>query len=378
VATERGLNVVDRRFRVGVVGYLYEDFDPVSGRPTLFLSPSPRWSNPLAALASALSVRDPKAFYEAVKSIPPSLRDKINIIYEPFSSDFPHLLPSEMNVLVPFFLEAARSPSERAKHFAISKMCNFKDKRIYEFLLSIEEKDRFAQICLDVHAKHGLIEREGLIPRTQRLVQRMRDCVARLRESFFASPGPWPRADCSRAAQWHPCYRWLVEDAKSLQAMGSNVGIDILNECFYKFPWNPRYSEFYSEVVGHFHSDNRLSPGAMEGLRKIVENLHQDCTFLKYAILYGCWFFRKNWDPTSQYKVEFTAKFAEVVLKAIERARDESVKKECLEALASQLSDDTIREEFIKQIYPRLSETQKRWADQALSKFRGPSRRLSP
>jgi hypothetical protein len=186
------------------------------------------------------------------------------------------------------------------------------------------------------------------------------------------------------AAQWHSCYSSLVEDAASLQAMGDSTGIYILIEYFYNFPWNPWYTNFYRTVFANANllSDNRLSPAAMEGLRKIVENLHRDCTFPEYfpeyALSSGCRFFGLHWDPTNRYKIEFTTQFAEVVLRAIERARDESVKKECLKALASQLSDNSIREEFIKQIYPRLSEAQKRWADQALSKFRGPSRRPSP
>jgi hypothetical protein len=385
VATERGLNVVDRRFRVGVVGYLYEDFDPVSGRPTLFLSLSPRWSNPWALVASALSVRDPKAFYEAVESIPPSLRNKFDIDYffrrcfTP-TSDF---LPTEMNVLVPFFIEAARSPLREARNFALCHLCDFKDEKIYEFLSSLEEKiEQFpnniweaepVRECLDVYAQRGLIGKEQALHRIQRLVQRMRNCIASLRES--PAPPPWPYG-CFEKGNQPACYfPLIVRDAKSLQAMGDDTGIYILNEYFQTSPWDLSYTARYSFVLEFFMFEDKLIPATIKFIKYLTDNLHKNCSFPGEALLKGCRFFNpRHWYAKHRYGAEF----AEAVLWVLERARDDSVERECLDTLTSQLANSTIREEFLGKIYPRLSEAQKRWADQALSKFRGPSRRPSP
>ncbi len=116
VATECGLNEVDRKFRVVSSRYFYEDFDSVSGKPTVFLSSSPKSNNPLAVISRVLSIRDSKAFYEAIKLIPQAQHNRLKL-YDFFmhSSHYSDFLPSEMNVLIPFFIDAAKSDQKEVR-----------------------------------------------------------------------------------------------------------------------------------------------------------------------------------------------------------------------------------------------------------------------
>ncbi len=368
-ATERGLNEVNLKLQVVASHYFYEDFDSVSGKPTVFLSSSPKSSNPFAVISRVLSIQDSKAFYEAVKLIPQTLHNKLNLYYFFMysSTPYPDFLPSEMNVLIPFFIEAAQSHQKEVRRFAFSNLCKFKDKRIYDFMINIEKSDPAEAMsvrdCLTTYAERGLIEKEQVSQRIKILVERMQNCIISLRQSDSLPS----------------CYSSIVEDAKSLKAMGSDQGMHIMNEYFQTSQWNLLYSQFYDSVFSRLYYEDELIPAAMEGLKKIPTD----------PVYRGCMFFNTRHNKS---KKRYSAKFAEAILLVIERAVNPTtvqrvdpynpsiiimapgagsyVAKQCIEALESQLGNDKVKEEFIREVYPRLSDNQKKLADKIILKKR--------
>jgi hypothetical protein len=159
VATERGVNQIDRRFRVTWSGYWYEEFEASSRKSQTLLSPPPIASNPFAVLGRELGVEDWLAFSRVVEHVPPAERSNVRL-YDFHMYGFPtQRLSHDLNDLVPFFIQAAQSPVEAIHLFGLSNLCKFDDPRVQEFLVTMEPNttkgsadQRFVQDCLKTRA----------------------------------------------------------------------------------------------------------------------------------------------------------------------------------------------------------------------------------
>jgi len=173
VATHLGLNKISQNLIIMRSYYFYEDFDERTGKATVFLESSKKLSNPLAVIELELAIERPKEFHEAVKKIP---REKLKgfSLYN-FHSGIYHVgnargvetsfVPKEMNILVPFFIEAARSANHAAKEMAVSRLCIFNDRQVIDFFIELDKNsssDRLEKLCakdcIDKFKKLGLLE----------------------------------------------------------------------------------------------------------------------------------------------------------------------------------------------------------------------------
>lgn len=161
VATERGLNQIDRRFRVTWSGYWYEEFEPASRKSETFLSPTLMASNPFAVLGRELGVEDWLAFSRAVEQVPPAERSSLRLYDFHMYGSPAQRLSHDLNGLVPFFIEAAQSHVDDIRDFGLRNLCKFDDPRVQPFLVAAEPKtvkgsvdQRYVQDCLKARAAH--------------------------------------------------------------------------------------------------------------------------------------------------------------------------------------------------------------------------------
>jgi len=140
VATEWGLNQIDRHFKVIWGRYWYEDFGASSQRSQTFLSVSRKASNPFAVFGRELGVQDWSVFSQAIKRISPAEKNKIRL-YDFHTSGFrPRSLSSGFTELVPFFIEAAQSETPMIHTFGLSNLCKFDDPRVRTFMTTLASK----------------------------------------------------------------------------------------------------------------------------------------------------------------------------------------------------------------------------------------------
>lgn len=159
VATERGLNQIDRRFRVMWSGYWYEELESSSHKLQTRLSATPKVSDPFAVMGRELGVEDWAAFSEAIEHVSSAERNKLRL-YDFHMYGFPaRRLSHDLNILVPFFIQAAESPVEAIHLFGLSNLCKFDDPRVQAFMATMEPNTvkgsgdlRFVQDCLHAWA----------------------------------------------------------------------------------------------------------------------------------------------------------------------------------------------------------------------------------
>ncbi|MBS0166229.1 MAG: hypothetical protein JSR29_09115 [Nitrospira sp.] len=149
VATDRGLNQIDRQFRVIWTRYWHEDFDSSTGRSRISLIPTRHSSNAFAVLGRELGVQDWQAYGQAVRTIPSTLagrgvfKDFQWLLYDTHMSGTPlgqSYFPHELNGLVPFVIQAAESPNPKLHSFGLSNICKFDDARVRAFVKTLASK----------------------------------------------------------------------------------------------------------------------------------------------------------------------------------------------------------------------------------------------
>lgn len=156
VATERGLNQVDRQFRVVWGRYWYEDFEPSSGSSETRLIATRKASNPLAVLGRELGVQDWQAYAQAVRQLPSEVQGKVLLYDFHMSAVTPGpYFPQALNVLLPFVMQAAQSEVPEVHSFGLVNVCKFDDPRVPVFMTTLARKsdatspaDYWIQQCL--------------------------------------------------------------------------------------------------------------------------------------------------------------------------------------------------------------------------------------
>jgi hypothetical protein len=370
VATERGFSEVDKRLEVVTTRYFFEDFDEKTGESTVKLSTAVRNSAPLAIFSRQLVLRDPKGFYEVVKRIPESTRSRLSIYDYHLKMNLHgnpnpgplHIafVPEEMNGLVPFFLEAAESESEKVSETALWMLCIFNDPRILQFFIDREQKESIhaysrgtARLCIDKYTRLGLSLPGQDSDRVERMLERERAALEEIRDS---RPDRVSKSQLGRS---------VLEAAETLLKMGNLKGIQMINEHFQAYDGNRRDASLFDSLLQSLYYVDEMTPTILVGLRKLpVKELYRACFFL-------------NMEYEQVVGRRFDAAYAEALLIGLERVVDRPEPADaygvhdrllsiCATAFKSQVGDSTVSEEFTRVIYPTLSDAQKNLADQFL------------
>ena len=357
VATNEGINEVDQNFRIVRTLFFEEKLDPETGRPKLGLSLTRPESRLLPTLFRDLHVSDAKSFYEATRSIPTALQEEFwnELDSRDVSSPEKAFVPEEMNALVPFFIEAARSSDFEARHYALSSLCAFHDQRVVDFLIEQSRLAATAQwpddpalvrFCLDKFTKLGLLSAEQKDQQTKLMFEQESDALGRIRAR--TTPGDWDR-DGSRDEQI------VVGSARGLKQLGDPRGMDLINDYFKVSDGNQRDASLFRCVGMNLDEGDAIAPAMIEGLRK----------FRGSDAFWGCFYFDMRKDYMRR---RFDAAYAEALLVALEQRSSSDApplggRDNCAEAFKAQLADPGVHRSFFDDIYPKLDSQQKALAD---------------
>ena len=348
VVTEQGFNEAARdRSSLGAK-YFYDEFDSASGKTTVLLSSTPRAGNDLATVGRWLAPEDPMAYFEAATGIPAEARGKFSLYYfqqEQYSDSF---LPEEMQVLIPFLLEAAKA----RRRSALDLLCLFQDKRAIKFFLALEKSAPADSAdgwrikrCLQKYAALDLLTRDLVPEREKLLLDKVSTALAEL-----ASPGEPSVAYGTLQA--------VIENTRALMEMGDRRGIEMINDHFIASDGNDGDAELFQGVTMSLHMYEEITPSVLAGLRKFPMNrLSQSCSFLDMSY-------------STHGESRCNAEHAAAIVEALERfdvgnGSGESnfgglAEKTCIKAFMSQMGNKAVRRDFFKRIYPGLSAGQKR------------------
>ena len=232
----------------------------------------------------------------------------------------------------------------------------FNDRRVVDFLTRYEQSgaDRglhaselwYTRDCLDKYGRLGVVSGDPARERIERLLGQERAALEAIRSS---SP---ERSTPSEAVQS------VVDAAKSLKEMKEPEGIRLINEHFSASDGGPHDAALYDAVLANFVSYADLTPAALEGLKRIRTG----------EIYRGCQFFDMTYERLLGSR--YDAKYADAMLIALERAVNpsETMRRSglaavavdtCTRAIESQLRNPAVREAFVRDIYPGLSQAQR-------------------
>lgn len=135
IATNKGLQAIDSNFKIVHNVFFYEDFNPKDGEAKIFLSQNERENNSYLELAKKLKVNNRKGFYETISELPMDMQKSF--------SRADTFYPKELNVLVPYFLEAIGNNY----YEGIDGLCHFDDPRALNYFT--KEKNHLSKLNLD-------------------------------------------------------------------------------------------------------------------------------------------------------------------------------------------------------------------------------------
>jgi len=353
VATNEGINEIDRTFRVVRTLFFLQDLDPESGAPRIRLTPTKQESDPLATLFHELHVEDAKGFYDVATSIPVAIRQQFfseldGEAYQLSSRVEEAFAPKEMNALVPFYIAAARSPGGEGRWYALSQLCSFNDPRVPEFFGEFTNEpaspgrsgeERAAHECLGKYMSLGVAPPEQKKALTDSLLAKERAALERRAHV----DGGYSMDDVSE----------VVSSAKTMKEAGDLRGMDAINAYFQSIA-GQRLDSSLCESVGHeLLYDDEVIPAMIAGLENPSGGT-ASC---------GCHYFDMQMTFLPR---RLDAKYARALLAAIERrapGASPSAADMCVHAFRSQLADANVRQAFFKDVYPTLTPQQQALAD---------------
>lgn len=381
-ATGVGLAVINKNHKVETRDYLYEDFDPGTGKPVFYLTSKFKKSILLAVIARQNGVRKTAGYYEAVKKISNKVRSQftLHLYRETSGIHSKKFLPEEMNVLVPFFIDAANPESDDHTTSPLSFLCSFNDARVLDYFTSIQIKnpfkDRFlhgfadtsARNCIDKYARLDFLDDSYKSKRAAKLLGKEIKALAEIRSGHAHS-------------NWGSTKRAL-EAATSLKQMGDIRGFSLLEEHLASFDLKKAsvdngYLEgttvLYTQIVSQLSWPKEITSTILNGIKK--------------GFLYGCRYFDTS--NETLYGKHLDAKYAGAIVIAMDLADERPhylplywtgreiyspkeinkliITDPCAEAFTSQVRNETIKKDFIDNYYPKLTNRQKELADRLIS-----------
>jgi hypothetical protein len=144
VATDSGLNRIDRRFKVTWGRYWYVGFDPATDAPRIYLRPEKHSSNAFAIIGNELGVQDWVSYKRAVDALSehdllPLLPrrslgedERQAVLLYSFNMWSGESWIQAFPALVPLLLTAAESPDRNRSFGALARLCNSDDPRARE------------------------------------------------------------------------------------------------------------------------------------------------------------------------------------------------------------------------------------------------------
>ena len=379
ISTNEGINVVDQNFRVRKTLFFYLELDPETGNPRLGLSPEKRKSEPLAMMFVALHVSDAKGLYAAVSSIPMAVQERFASELEDGQYSLGQarsletaFAPKEMNALVPFYLEAARSSDAQARSSALFRICAFNDERVVDFLMESDlpvangpSRDPIRE-CLDKFMRFDLLSDQHKTKFDLRSAQQKKEWITLMLQQESDALGKI-HAATSTSSAYTEC-PVVVSAATALKQAGDRRGMDLLNDYFRASDgkgvqddgnWDANGGNFdailYQCISLGLFGENEIAPAILEGLEKFKRP-----SFSRH----GCEFFDMRRTSTTRV---FDAKYAEAMLVAMERgpriANRRPQEDTCAEAFKSQLGDADVHRAFFEEVYPQLTPPQKALVD---------------
>jgi hypothetical protein len=250
VATNEGLDVVAQNFRVQKSLFFSWKVEPESGVPVVGLSPTKQKSDPRAMLFKRMRTSNEEQFYAAAIAIPADVWDRFlhGKARKDGCSDAQCVdaafAPNEMNVLVPFYLEDARSSDERIRQAALANLCRFNDQRVIDFVVEQRGlppepewtfKSGFIRSCFDTYTSFGLIPPEQKEDQIARMLKQEKEALEHLRKAT--------------SGETYPDIKAATVLAKDLWKEGDRRGIDLINEYFAAMDDNRHWSvEMFMQV----------------------------------------------------------------------------------------------------------------------------------
>jgi len=371
VATNQGINAISKNLKIEKSIYFYQDFDPATGKPTVFTSPQPKKNPPIVDFAKQLHLADYKPFYSTLRTIPPETIDNfmngMRGLYTPENALIGReaFAPAEVNKLVPYFIEASHSNDEMTKAVSFTALCATNDPRAIARFVELRSATQgyggfesyFIPKCLDKYALFKLLPKDNTNDLAQKLkadVQTALNTISAERTNNFAPGQPM---------------QVVVQNAISLNKMNDSSGMDLINEYFKKSDGSDRDASFYEHVGQYMTYENGVTPAMVEGLQK----------FHTQGVSRGCMYFDMRWNFMPK---RFDASYAHAMLTAVSHAMSKEwraghggaspefwshLAETCTGAFKSQLGDPTVKAAFMGKIYGTLSSSDKALADQMAS-----------
>ncbi|KAF0127764.1 MAG: hypothetical protein FD189_310 [Elusimicrobia bacterium] len=365
-ATHLGLSELSAAGEVLSSWYLYEDLDG-NGLPAVMLSTAPRRTNFLAVLQRKLGPKDPAAFVEAVRKIPPEIRDCLGPDGRRWdcryggSAGGDRFLPEEFNVLVPFVVEAADFSPDNV-WMTYFRLCMFGDKGVAGLLAEkyvdaavATRTGSLATQCLYDYRQAGLLKEKPPEATVKAALGRVSRALARL-NALGPDGGHMEIFEAHGVA---------VEGADALAEIGSPKGIELLNRYFIRSKGgvNDPDALMFDGAAQTLHHRDDFLPGAMAGIEK----------FYGAPIVQGCMFLDLTYPDGTKKNRLGAAQLRSLVI-AVENAshpeyiphqpsQAEGAYSACRQAALSQMKVPSVREEFYRSVYPALSPAQRKTAD---------------
>lgn len=383
IATRTGLTVINQNGEIGNKSYFYEDFEPETGIPIFFLTPEFKESNLLATISRKLGIENTMAYYKATQKIPDEVLSEVS----PYSyhmgmwATSSGFLPQEMNVLVPFFIDAAWSRKENIKRHAKIRICAFNDKMVVEYLQTANRndiQDVWTRQCMDKYYKLGLLGEDYNLKREVMLLDKVKKALADIRTG---SPSVMKN---NRRAPYIISVRGYVytvlSSTKSLKKMGNLHGFELIKEFFSAFDPeeenNQNYfhggNELLSTILREFSSYREIELIMREAINK---GFLRACEYFEnqHEIMHGKYLDAKNAEVMIVSMDKFHNRPNKTIslppgLRISEREiNNTNFNDPCSNAFNSQMKDADVKRGFLKIYYHKLTKRQKELVDRLMS-----------
>ncbi|MBS1963587.1 MAG: hypothetical protein JST04_15335 [Bdellovibrionales bacterium] len=331
IASNLGLHRIALRDKKVTDYFLSEGFDSASGEAQFLVGSTRGENDPFAVLARRLGVTQPKAFFTAVKALPPGSADLMRRL------GWEELLPPSFNSLVPFLLPALSAPEDRVAIRAFLSLCKFDDSRVVDAVVKrylTKKGDGTSRYlienCFNRYAKRSRITGASAAALKAGLLNQIDSELRLIRSEPQWGPGS-PRPD----------YRLIIQNIKGLKGLGDDSGFKTVNTFFAESAFPDGERSLFDEIAAEFLSDDEIRPTIIEALKRIPP----------HSLTRACQYFDMRWRSRAG---RYSAEYAVAIAKAVHRFRtavpsaplSDGRIGTCVAAFKSQLKGDGVEAAF--------------------------------